>query len=133
MYVRSSCRGGASAYANSLPNPLISGSQNAGALNDYRITGFTGGWRGPSPTLPRRSSLPFLGSREPSLSYSNVLPFTLLPDLSFSLIFHIRSSSLFSLFALKFVPHPPPSVRPLIPNVRTPAYTSLLLTTTLYY
>jgi len=96
------------------------------------ITGFTGGWRGPSPTLPRRSSLPFLGSREPSLSYSNVLPFTLLPDLSFSLIFHIRSSSLFSLFALKFVPHPSP-VRPLIPNVRTPAYTSLLLTTTLYY
>jgi len=68
VYVRSSCRGGASAYANSLPNPLISGPQNAGALNDYhRIHGRMAGsftypsspFVAPFPWIPRALSFLF--------------------------------------------------------------------------
>lgn len=76
---RSSRQGRASAHANSLPNPLISGPRNAGALNGYRIAGSRGrvvkSFVYPSP---RRSSLPpsARASRGCSLFHSDVLPFT---------------------------------------------------------
>lgn len=91
------------------------------------------------PVSPRRSSLPPSAHRSfrgCSLFHSDVLPFT-----PVSLITPSRSPPAFvprlpspPSFALKLSLAPSFSplggTRPLIPNVRTPAYTSLLLTTT---
>lgn len=120
----------ASAHANSLPNPLISGPRNAGALNGYRIAGSRRGWRSPSSTLLRRSSLPPLLPLSP-----RVLSFPFRCSL-------VHPSTLPSLFLTRFAhsfPRPfsplSPSNRPSSlsvrrPNVRTPAYTFV---TTYYY
>lgn len=94
---------------------------------------------GPSPTFPRRSSyppaLPCI-PRKPSLSHSDgslVHPSSPpSPSLSRSLSAFVPRP--FSLpFRPRIAPSSPSVSLPLIPNVRTPAYMSLLLTTTLYY
>lgn len=131
--MRSSRRGRASAHANSLPNPLISGPRNAGALNSYRIAGSRAagdGGEGSSGVLHLPSFVVSSLPRVLSLPFQCPLVHPSLPCLSLSLARYPHS------FLVPFLPFRPqivPFHRPLIPNVRTPAYTSLLLTTTLYY
>lgn len=97
-------------------------TQNAGASNGYRIAGC----RVPFPT-PSSARTPFLPFR--------MGPLFLIHPCPSSLVSH---SSLFSSFALEsflsyFLPPPSPSRRPLIPDVRTPAYTSYYSTYYMYY
>lgn len=82
------------------------------------------------PPPPFVAPSPCRTSRGSSLFHSDVLSFTRHPRLFFSLAFRIRP---FSPISPSNRLSSPSVSRPLIPNVRTPAYMSLLLTTTLYY
>lgn len=103
--IRSSRRRRTSAHANSLPNPLISGPRNAGALNGYRIAES----RGRVGVL----NLPSLVRR--SLSFPRVLSFPFRCSLvhsSPSSLFLTRFAHSFLVPFLPFrpeiVPHPTP-------------------------
>lgn len=137
MCMRSSRRGSASAHANLLPNPFISGSRNAGALNGYRIAGFERGGSGilHLPSLVARVA-PSL-HRAASLSHCRCLLVHPSPSSHFLARFphSFRSSPFPPLSPSNRSSSPSISQPPLIRRtcVRTLAYTSLLLTTTLYY